>query len=85
MASSSAGSGGNFLAKKSGVIRARAGLPDLTDVLVVEDENIDSDRMFATLRVMYGYDVKVRRAATLATAVDEVLKDKPQIVFSTTF
>ena len=37
--------------------------------------------MFATLRVMYGYDVKVRRAATLATAVDEVLKDKPQIVF----
>ena len=81
MASSSAGSGGDFLAKKSGVIRARAELPDLTDVLVVEDENIDSDRMFATLRVMYGYDVKVRRAATLATAVDEVLKDKPQIVF----
>lgn len=81
MASSPPGSGGDFLAKKSGVMRARANLPNLTDVLVVEDENIDSDRMFATLRVMYGYDVKVRCAATLAAAIDEVLKTKPQIVF----
>ena len=62
-------------------MRASADIPDLKDVLIVEDENLDADRMFATLRVMYGYDVKVRCAATLAAAIDEVLKAKPQIVF----
>jgi DNA-binding NarL/FixJ family response regulator len=81
MASSSAGSGGDFLAKKSKLMRARAGLPAIKDVLIVEDEHLDADRMFATLRVMFGYDVKVRRAATLATAVDSVLERHPEIVF----
>jgi DNA-binding NarL/FixJ family response regulator len=81
MASSSTGSGGDFLAKRSDVMRASSDIPDLKDVLVVEDENIDADRMFATLRVMFGYDVVVRRAATLAASVDEVLKRHPEIIF----
>jgi DNA-binding NarL/FixJ family response regulator len=80
MASSSA-SGGDFLAKKSGVVRAKSGMASLKDVVVVDDETIDADRMFATLRVMYGYDVNVRRAATAASAVDLVIAKKPDIVF----
>jgi DNA-binding NarL/FixJ family response regulator len=80
MASSSA-SGGDFLAKKSGVVRAKSGMVSLKDVVVVDDEAIDADRMFATLRVMYGYDVNVRRAATAAGAVDLVIARKPDIVF----
>lgn len=78
---SSTGSGGDFLAKKSGLMRARQNLPALKDVLVVEDEHLDADRMFATLRVMFGYAVEVRRASTLASAVDAVLMKKPEIVF----
>ena len=81
MASSSTGSGGDFLAKRSDVMRASSGIPDLKDVLVVEDEHLDADRMFATLRVMFGYEVIVRRAATLGSAVDEVMKRHPEIVF----
>ncbi len=81
MASSSTGSGGDFLAKKSGLIRAREGIPDLKDVLVVEDEPMDADRMFATLRVMFGYELEIRRANTLASAVDFVMSRKPEIVF----
>lgn len=81
MASSSTGSGGDFLAKRSGVMRASANIPDLKDVLIVEDEHLDADRMFATLRVMFGYDVNVRRAATLGAAVDQVIKKLPEIVF----
>lgn len=81
MTSSSSNSGGDFLAKKSEIMRARQGLPALKDVLVVEDENLDADRMFATLRVMFGYDVQVRRASTLAAAVDAVLQRKPEIIF----
>lgn len=81
MASSSTGSGGDFLAKKSELMRARKGIPDLKDVLVVEDESMDADRMFATLRVMFGYELEIRRAVTLASAVDFVMARKPEIVF----
>lgn len=81
MASSSASTGSDFLAKKSDVTRLRQQLPALKDVLVVEDENLDAERLKATLRVMFGYDLEVRRAATLATAVDCVLQRKPEIVF----
>jgi len=51
------------------------------DVLVVDDEAPDADRLRATLRVMFGYDVEVRHAATLGTAVDCVLKSQPQLIF----
>lgn len=81
MASSSTGSGGDFLAKKSGLMRVRETLPDLKDVLIVEDEAIDADRMFGTLRVMFGYEIEIRRAKTAAGAVDLVMARRPEIVF----
>ncbi|MEQ1652307.1 MAG: response regulator [Hyphomicrobium sp.] len=81
MASSSSGSGGDFLAKKSGMMRARAALPNLKDVVVVDDESLDTDRMFGTLRVMFGYDINVRRAATVGAAIDQVIAKSPDILF----
>ena len=81
MASSSTSSGRDFLAKKSGVIRASQGVPNLKDVVIVEDETLDADRLLATLRVMFGYDVQVRRASTLVGAVDLVMERAPEIVF----
>ena len=81
MASSSTGSGGEFLARKSDLVRARKGLPDLTDVLIVEDETFDAERLTATLRVMFGYGLTVRRAPTLAKALDRVLEKQPEVVF----
>lgn len=81
MASSSASSGGDFLSKKSDLNQLRKGLPPLQSVLIVEDENFDADRLAATLRVMFGYDLEIRRAATLGSAVDRVLEKKPQLLF----
>lgn len=81
MTTSSTGSGGDFLAKKSDLTRLRQGMPKLHDVLIVEDENPDADRLKATLRVMFGYDLELRRAATLGTAVDNVIQRKPQLIF----
>lgn len=78
---SSGNTGGDFLAKKSDVTKLRQAVPALTDVLVVDDEAPDADRIRATLRVMFGYDVEVRHAATLGSAVDCVLNRKPQLVF----
>ena len=74
-------SGGDFLAKKSEITRIRKSLPTLTNVLVVDDEEADADRLRATLRVMFGYDIEVRRAPTLGLAVDAVLAKHPEVVF----
>lgn len=56
-------------------------MPAIKDVLVVEDDALDCDRMLATLRVMFGYELVMRRAATLAGAVDAVMERSPEIVF----
>jgi DNA-binding NarL/FixJ family response regulator len=81
MTTSSSGSGGEFLAKKSDVTRLRKALPELRDVLIVEDETMDSDRLKATLRVMFGYELQSRVAPTLARALDCIIERKPEIVF----
>jgi DNA-binding NarL/FixJ family response regulator len=81
MATSASGSGGEFLAKKSDITKLRKSLPTLKDALIVEDENMDADRLTATLRVMFGYDLEIRRAATLASALDCIIERKPEIVF----
>lgn len=84
MASSSgdkAGSGGDFLARRSDAARSVQGLPALIDVLIIEDETFDADRLAATLRVLFGYKLGVRRAPTLGQAIDRVLEKMPEIVF----
>ncbi len=73
--------GGNFLARKSDLTKLRKELSGLSDFLVVEDENFDADRLRATLHVMFGYGIEVRRAKTLGSALDAVIERKPDIVF----
>jgi CheY-like chemotaxis protein len=73
--------GGKHLDRKSALAKARAGLPAYSDVLVVEDELLDAQRLQATLRSIFGYDITVRRAATLGQALDEVIRKQPDIIF----
>jgi len=75
------GSGGDFLAKKNDSVHLSKQLPKLTNVLIIEDDTFDADRLRATLRVILGYDVNVRRASTLGSALDSVLANPPQLVF----
>lgn len=81
MNTSSTGSGGDHLAKKSDLLKIRNNLPKIKDVAIVEDEAMDADRLKATLRVMFGYDVELRRAATLGSAIDLVMARKPELLF----
>ena len=81
MVTSSTGSGGDHLAKKSDLLKKRHHLPDLKDIAIVEDEAMDADRLNATLRVMFGYDFEVRRAATLGSAIDLVMTRAPELLF----
>jgi DNA-binding NarL/FixJ family response regulator len=75
------GSGGDFLAKRSDVARLSKQLPKIAQVLIIEDETFDADRLRATLRVILGYDFTVRRAATVGAALDMVLAKLPELVF----
>jgi response regulator of citrate/malate metabolism len=81
MASSSGRAGGDFLARKNEVAQSRRGQRNPNDVLIVEDETFDADRLKATLHVMFGYGVQVRRATTLGSALDCIIERKPEIVF----
>ena len=81
MNSGGAGTGGDFLARKSDATKIRQSLPKINDVLMVEDEAFDADRLQATLHVMLGYDLTIRRAPTLGSALDCVIARKPDIVF----
>lgn len=81
MASSSTKSGGDYLAKRSGLTKSRGDLPMLKDILIVDDETFDADRLKATLRLMFGYDIDIRRAATLGRALDEVIARMPELIF----
>ena len=73
--------GGNFLAKRSDLTKSRKGLPDISDFLIVEDENFDADRLRATLHIMFGYAIQVRRAKTLGSALDAVIERQPELIF----
>lgn len=81
MSSGGSGSGGDFLARKSDATKARQSLPTVKDILIVEDETFDADRLKATLHVMLGYDIELRRASTLGSALDCVIARRPEIVF----
>jgi response regulator of citrate/malate metabolism len=73
--------GGNFLTRKSDVTKTRKDLPEFNDFLIVEDENFDADRLRATLHIMFGYGIEVRRAKTLGSALDQVIEKKPELIF----
>lgn len=81
MSSGGSGAGGDFLARKSDATKIRQSLPKVSDILIVEDETFDADRLKATLHVMLGYDLSIRRASTLGNALDQVIQQKPEVVF----
>ena len=73
-------SGGDFLDKKSGLTKSLKRMPKLTNVLVVDDCSTDIKRLRARLHLIFGYEIDVRDANTLSSAIDQVLKQKPQLI-----
>ncbi len=73
--------GGDHLTKKSELVRARAQLGVFHDILIVEDETLDAERLSATLRVLFGYETQIRLASSPGDAVDRVIEQKPCALF----
>lgn len=82
MARDTRGTGSQFLNRKSELAKARhRNKLVFNDILIVEDEAMDADRLRATLRAMFGYDLSVRRATTLGSALDCVIEKQPDLIF----
>ena len=75
------GSGAEFLARKSDLTRMRQRIPGLKDVLIVDDNNFDADSLRASLNMMFGYTLELRRAKTLGSALDAVIAKTPDLIF----
>ena len=81
MAEDVKGRGGTFLTRKSDAVKSQRDGARPSDVLIVEDENFDADRLRATLHIMFGYTLEVRRARTLGSALDCVIERQPELIF----
>lgn len=76
------GSGGDFLAQKSDVTQAkRESLPELKDIVIVEDESFDERRLTATLNIVLKRECNIRIARSLGKAIDAVLESPPDMMF----
>ena len=69
------------LMTRSKLAQAMKEVPKFKNILIIEDNQRDSDRLASTLRTIFGYDANVRQCRTLGTALDEVMNDQPEIVF----
>jgi len=75
------GSGADILAQRNAATWTKQQLPRLTDILIVEDETFDANRLQATLHLVLGRDTRVRRAATLGSALDCIIEGHPELIF----
>lgn len=81
MATVSRGTGADYLVDKSDLAKIAKTMPKFREIVVFEDERLDSDRMLATLRTMLGYDnIDVRRAKTLTSGIDLLIAKRPDLV-----
>lgn len=81
MGSPGNGNGRDILAQRHEAVLAKRGLPPLSDILIVEDEHFDANRLQATLHLVLGREANVRQAASLGAAIDCVIAASPDVVF----
>jgi CheY-like chemotaxis protein len=73
--------GCGHLAKRSDLASSRARHTLPVEILIVDDESLDAERLTATLRVVFGYGVPIRWACSLGDAIDSLAASPPSIIF----
>ena len=69
------------LQARSRIALAMKHVPRFKNILIIEDEPRDSDRLASTLRTIFGYDIEIRQCRTLGTALDAVVTNQPDLIF----
>ncbi len=69
------------LQERSRIAQAMQDVPRYRRILIIEDNQLESDRLASTLRAIFGYDIELTQCATLGTALDAVMGGKQELVF----
>lgn len=73
--------GCGHLTKRSSLATSRAHQELPSEVLIIEDKAADAERLTATLRVLFGYQVLIRSAGSLADALGALRRKMPSLAF----
>jgi CheY-like chemotaxis protein len=73
--------GSGHLTKRSDLASARAKQEQPVEILIVDDEPLDAERLTATLRVLFGYQIQIRWARSLGDAVKCIAERLPTLTF----
>lgn len=69
------------LMQRSRISQLMKSIPPFRDILIIEDDARDSDRLASTLRSIFGYEISMRQCPTLGTALDALIDEEPDLVF----
>lgn len=73
--------GSGHLTKRSDLASARSKQEQPVEILIVDDDPLDADRLTATLHVLFGYQVQIRWARSLGDALKSLAEHPPTITF----
>jgi CheY-like chemotaxis protein len=73
--------GSGHLAKRSDLASARSKHVLPGEILIIDDEALDAERLTATLRVLFGYQMPIRWACSLGEAIDGLAERQPSLTF----
>ena len=73
--------GSGHLAKRSDLASARSKHALPGEILIIDDEAVDAERLTATLRVLFGYQMPIRWACSLGDAIDSLAERQPSLTF----
>ena len=73
--------GTGHLAKRSNLSRARFRRSRPREILIVDGKEADAERLTATLHVLFGYQISIRWARSLAEAIAGFAEDLPSLTF----
>lgn len=69
------------LAKRSLLAQRMKDVPRYGNILIIEDNPLESERLASTLRGIFGYEANIRQCRTLGTALDAVMSSAPELIF----
>lgn len=69
------------LQTRSRLAQAMKDAPPISVILIVEDDQRDSNRLASTLRSIFGYEIAIKQCRTLGTALDSMLEQQPDLLF----
>lgn len=73
--------GSEHLARRSDLARVRAGHAQPSDILIIDDEPQEAERLTAILRVLFGYQIAIRCVRSLADAISSIGAQHPDLAF----